>query len=321
MNIFGPINTSYCIYFNILSIFGICVLFGILLSVFIYPKIFKNNTYFIYYVVIYTMIYFQNRLLYNMCISNNKIIENFPIDINNSSITNAIQNLKKAEYYPRDREANRPVNIFDQVKDILDADGKINNGEINQPLVDTMKILVDDVLKRKNTDGVKNNIKNFFQNNGYVYGIVDNYNDSIQAIFKSVGDGGGRNNLSDNTKGYIQEIVNAAAAQANANKASAAAEAERIRKAAEDAATEAEKQRLAAEAAVAAENQLKQLMGIQTKLKPSSNMQVNYHCSTVSKPTNCPVCGEQPFCTSTGWACPTMQTDTRFSNSSSCVTL
>lgn len=72
--IFGPLDIIYCVYFNVLSIYGILGCIGLLIFGFIYPNII-NNIFFILSVFIFFIIYFQNRLLYNMCINNNKNIE------------------------------------------------------------------------------------------------------------------------------------------------------------------------------------------------------------------------------------------------------
>lgn len=69
---FGPLDTIYCIYFNVLSIYGILGCIGLLIFGFIYPII-KNKIFFILYVILFFIIYFQNRLLYNMCINNKNI--------------------------------------------------------------------------------------------------------------------------------------------------------------------------------------------------------------------------------------------------------
>jgi len=77
---FGPLDTIYCIYFNILSIYGIIGCTGILVYGVLYPFSI-NNIFFIFYVFLFCVIYFQNRLLYNMCINNKKNIESIePID-------------------------------------------------------------------------------------------------------------------------------------------------------------------------------------------------------------------------------------------------
>ena len=65
--LFGPLDKLYCIYFYFLSIIGI--LFGIFLCIFyiIYPSLLKITT-FISMLIISFMVYFQNRLLFQMCI-------------------------------------------------------------------------------------------------------------------------------------------------------------------------------------------------------------------------------------------------------------
>lgn len=63
----GPLNTSYCLYFYILSVGNLCaclLLFGVcILNV----NIVKKATSVCFLWILFFMMYFQNRLLYNMC--------------------------------------------------------------------------------------------------------------------------------------------------------------------------------------------------------------------------------------------------------------
>jgi len=64
MDLVGPLDVNYCIYFNLLSIIGVLLCVSSLLVVIIYPK---KWIYIIYFTIIYFMVFFQNRLLFNMC--------------------------------------------------------------------------------------------------------------------------------------------------------------------------------------------------------------------------------------------------------------
>lgn len=44
------------------------------------------------------------------------------------------------------------------------------------------------------------------------------------------------------------------------------------------------------------------------KLKALDSIPNTPLCNGIAKPITCPICDEQPFCTSTGWACPSMWT-------------
>ena len=66
MELVGPLDINYCIYFNLLSIIGVLLCMSSLLVAIIYPK---KWIYIIYFTILYFMVFFQNRLLYNMCAS------------------------------------------------------------------------------------------------------------------------------------------------------------------------------------------------------------------------------------------------------------
>jgi hypothetical protein len=69
--LYGPLGKNYCFYFYILSVIGfISLLFVVISALFI--GVYKKKG-FDFYVqaftlaVVYGMVYFQNRLLFNMC--------------------------------------------------------------------------------------------------------------------------------------------------------------------------------------------------------------------------------------------------------------
>ena len=70
-SLFGPLGKSYCIYFYILSVFGLLASIILLVSslfIGIYKK--KDSAFFLQslmIVIVYALVYFQNRLFYNMC--------------------------------------------------------------------------------------------------------------------------------------------------------------------------------------------------------------------------------------------------------------
>ncbi len=70
--LYGPLGKEYCIWFYILSVFGF-----ISLVMFVIPALYigiTKNKGFEYYLaimmasVVYAIVYFQNRLLYSMCV-------------------------------------------------------------------------------------------------------------------------------------------------------------------------------------------------------------------------------------------------------------
>lgn len=77
--IFGPLDIKYCIYFNILSIYGVSLIIILFIILLLYPSFLKNGHYITYfsYLIISFIIYFQNRLLYNMCKKENAFMETF----------------------------------------------------------------------------------------------------------------------------------------------------------------------------------------------------------------------------------------------------
>lgn len=72
-SLFGPLGKNYCIYFYILSVFGLIAALILLISSLVIGIVNKKDpTFFLQsfmMVLAYALIYFQNRLLYNMCSS------------------------------------------------------------------------------------------------------------------------------------------------------------------------------------------------------------------------------------------------------------
>lgn len=70
-NLFGPLPTDYCSLFFYLSVFGLVFFFLVLFSglFMIFSKKVGASFYFylLWLLVIYGVVYIQNRLLYNMC--------------------------------------------------------------------------------------------------------------------------------------------------------------------------------------------------------------------------------------------------------------
>lgn len=69
--LFGPLGKNYCIYFYILSVFGLIAALILLISSLVIGIVNKKDPAFflqsLMMVLAYGLIYFQNRLLYNMC--------------------------------------------------------------------------------------------------------------------------------------------------------------------------------------------------------------------------------------------------------------
>ena len=69
--LFGPLSKNYCLYFYILSVFGLVSLFFLFIST-LYIGITKKKGTFLYiqmiYIgILYGMIYLSNRMLFTMC--------------------------------------------------------------------------------------------------------------------------------------------------------------------------------------------------------------------------------------------------------------
>jgi hypothetical protein len=73
--LFGPLSKQYCIWFYGLSIFGFIILLILLLGSLIVGITKRKGIDFyilmIFGLIPYVAIYFQNRLLYSMCVGNN----------------------------------------------------------------------------------------------------------------------------------------------------------------------------------------------------------------------------------------------------------
>jgi hypothetical protein len=71
--LFGPLGKQYCLYFYILSVIGLVFVVIILVSAFVLGISKRKGLDFYMSAVIgtlgYAIFYFQNRLLYTMCIS------------------------------------------------------------------------------------------------------------------------------------------------------------------------------------------------------------------------------------------------------------
>ena len=71
--LFGPLSRQYCIYFYYLSVIGFILLAFVLLSTIYIAIATKRSFSFIYQMFMialgYAIFYFQNRLLYSMCIN------------------------------------------------------------------------------------------------------------------------------------------------------------------------------------------------------------------------------------------------------------
>ena len=97
-DVFGSLDIKYCIYFFYLSMFGIISSVGLLVFGLIYMK--YMSIYF-YYIILFFIIYFQNRLLYNMCLNNKKILE---------SLSEVTTSMNKVDKYQTDcRMSKRPM--------------------------------------------------------------------------------------------------------------------------------------------------------------------------------------------------------------------
>jgi len=81
--IFGPLDKKYCALFFLLSLSGILLGVWVFILCIMYPFLLKETRYLLYLISICFLVYFQNRLLYNMC--NKTKIENL------SSLADAIK--------------------------------------------------------------------------------------------------------------------------------------------------------------------------------------------------------------------------------------
>lgn len=67
--LFGPLDISYCLFFYIISIVNLFICFCLFLLLILNLKIVKNKnaTEICFSLILFFMIFFQNRLLYSMC--------------------------------------------------------------------------------------------------------------------------------------------------------------------------------------------------------------------------------------------------------------
>lgn len=223
-SIFGPLNINYCIYFNILSIFGIIFGIGLSIILVVYPSLLKGN-HVLYYLVILYMVYFQNRLLYDMCYRKNTVTETF------FTFNDIFKNI---------------YNLEDANKNILNDIKQLNNEGVNPK--DTSALL--EILQKVINDNPNNaNLGN--------------------QILKLVYDIKSQNsNVGSNISSILQSMT------------------------------------LFAQSLLTNQPSDTSLISSNGPFTPIKPQEI---CNN-PKPRNCPKCGEVPFCTSTGWICPTMWT-------------
>lgn len=73
-NVFGPLKKKYCFYFYILEVFGFVLFLSILVFIVYSLATSKKDVSYLSLVLtslVYFVFYFQNRLLYNMCLHSN----------------------------------------------------------------------------------------------------------------------------------------------------------------------------------------------------------------------------------------------------------
>ena len=68
--LFGPLDISYCLFFYVLSISNLFVCFCLFIIFILNLKIVKKAKEIFFALILFFMMYFQNRLLYNMCNQN-----------------------------------------------------------------------------------------------------------------------------------------------------------------------------------------------------------------------------------------------------------
>jgi hypothetical protein len=74
INVFGPLKKKYCFYFYILEVFGFVLFLSILVYIVYRLVTSKKDTPYMTLgltSLVYFVFYFQNRLLYNMCLNSN----------------------------------------------------------------------------------------------------------------------------------------------------------------------------------------------------------------------------------------------------------
>jgi hypothetical protein len=70
--LFGPLDISYCLVFYILSIGNLFICFGLFILSIINLQIFKKTTEISFLLILLFMLFFENRLLYSMCLNDTK---------------------------------------------------------------------------------------------------------------------------------------------------------------------------------------------------------------------------------------------------------
>lgn len=283
MNLFGPLDTQYCLLFNILSIMGVLLCFSVF---------FLNKGWLLIgsLLIIYFMIFFQNRLLYNMCIKK----EGFKVSIEHSDIQKIINNLLRNFCANNNKTRDHIRYMYDSIGILLDSNSynaeqiitainaiqeAVGNNMISpdhsmrsypstfRTSINGKKKYAEAVnvaLTALNNSGVKpNDIKNFFNNILQIRrDCISNPNNSLHQI---------KELTSEMKELYVYISAN-------------------------------EKKKYAIN-----ENEFTRF-AIKPLKKFIGNTYGNtYTCETITPPV-CAKCGEPAFCTSTGWLCPTVWT-------------
>ena len=84
--IFGPLDISYCIFFYILSSIGVILGVFLLIAIIIYPIILKKTKEIFFVLFLYFILYFENRILYNMCLNNKPILEGATVKFEDTAL-------------------------------------------------------------------------------------------------------------------------------------------------------------------------------------------------------------------------------------------
>lgn len=118
--IFGNLDVNYCIFFNLISIIGMFLALILLVLLFLYPKLFKKNIFFL--VILCLILYFQNRILYNMCINKKHILEANTVRVRKNFLN-----------------AFKPKSNNVEKIDFKDARINLSGGEVSRDLVNQIK--------------------------------------------------------------------------------------------------------------------------------------------------------------------------------------
>ena len=77
--IYGPLSQQYCVYFYYLSIIGfVLLILSLLTSLYVGVTKKKDSSFYMKMLMVsigYGVFYFQNRLLYSMCVGNSTVAE------------------------------------------------------------------------------------------------------------------------------------------------------------------------------------------------------------------------------------------------------